>query len=202
MVIHDNTYSRVVAWLKILLPLLALVLLSTLFLVARTINPAQNIPFADVDVDELAREQRISAPRLSSVSQDGSAISLAADTARPDPGNPARMSGTGIRAGIDLPNGGRIDVVSEFAQIDTNTGLAKLNDTVVITTSDGYVLRTDAVEMSLQETGVRSDSPTTVSAPIGTLSADRFTLTGDGKESRPYVLVFKGRVKLIYDPSE
>ncbi len=53
MATYDNTYSRVVAWLKILLPLLALAILSTLFLVARTIDPAQNIPYADVDIDEL-----------------------------------------------------------------------------------------------------------------------------------------------------
>jgi len=63
----DNTYSRVVAWLRIALPLLALAILSTLFLLARTIDPAQNLPYADIDIDELTREQRIGNPQFAAV---------------------------------------------------------------------------------------------------------------------------------------
>ena len=52
-----NTYSTVVSWAKIILPLVALGLLSTLFLFSRTPDPNRAIPFAAVDVEELAREQ-------------------------------------------------------------------------------------------------------------------------------------------------
>jgi lipopolysaccharide export system protein LptC len=55
-------YSRLVAWLKIILPLIALGILATLFLVSRTIDPSQTIPYADVDVQDLARNQRVGAP--------------------------------------------------------------------------------------------------------------------------------------------
>jgi len=79
--LDDNTYSRVVAWAKVLLPLLALALLSTLFLVARTVDPAQKLPFADIDVDAIAREQRIGAPKFNGVTKEGTAISLSADSA-------------------------------------------------------------------------------------------------------------------------
>ena len=62
MAVADNTYSRVVGWLKILLPLGALALLSTLFLFARGIAPVGEIPYAELE--EIAREARISDPRL------------------------------------------------------------------------------------------------------------------------------------------
>ncbi len=65
MATYDNTYSRVVAWLKVLLPVIALVLLSTMFLISRTIDPSRAIPFANVDVEGMVRDQRISAPAFS-----------------------------------------------------------------------------------------------------------------------------------------
>jgi len=79
------TYSRVVAWLKVIFPLSALALLSTLFLFARSIDPEQSIPFADVDVKELAREPRITAPEFSGMTADGAAITISAATAKTDP---------------------------------------------------------------------------------------------------------------------
>lgn len=202
MAAADNTYSRVIAWLKILLPLLALGVLSTLFLVARAIDPAQELPFADINVDELATEQRIGQPNYSSVTRDGAAISLSADTARPDPDNPERLSGDSIRAGIDLANGGRVDIVAEMMQIDNSVGIASLGNGVTVSTSDGYTLRTDTVEIALDATRVTSSTATVVDSPIGRLSADSFRLTAENTGNRPYVLVFKGSVKLVYVPNE
>lgn len=202
MVVPDNAYSRVIAWLKILLPLLALGVLSTLFLVARTVDPAQNLPFAEVDVEGIAREQRIGGPQFSSVTDDGSAISLSAKSARPDPENTERVSGTGVNAGIDLPGGGRIDVVATEMELDNRTGSATLSDGVTITTSDGYVMQTQQVQIALDATRVVSQTRTTVEAPIGSLSADSFELSKRAENDQPYVLVFKGHVKLLYVPKE
>ena len=202
MATYDNTYSRVVAWMKIILPLLALAILSTLFLVARTIDPAQNLPFADVDVDELAREQRIGQPDYSSVTADGAAISLSAESARPDPNDPNRIDGTAIRAAIDMPGGGRIDIDSQRMQIDNTAGLAKLRDGVVVRSDDGITLTSETLDIALDSTRFESDTPVRLEGPAGTLTADRFQLTGNGSASQPYVLVFKGHVKLIYDLNE
>ena len=198
----DNTYSRVVAWLKILLPLIALGILSTMFLVARAVVPAQDLPFADVDVKELAEEQRIGQPNYSTVTDDGAAISVSARYARPDPDNPQRMTGTKIRADIDLPSGTRLMIAADRMVIDNSAGIAKLDDDVVVTTSDGYVIRTDGIEISLDATRVTSDSETTVLTPVGTLSADSFVLSKPAATDLNYVLVFNGHVKLLYDPNE
>ena len=55
-------WSRLVAALKVLLPLAALAILSTLFLVSNRINPEDALPYADVDVEARLREPRITAP--------------------------------------------------------------------------------------------------------------------------------------------
>ncbi len=198
----DNTYSRFVAWMKILLPLLALALLSTLFLVARTIDPAQNLPFADIDVDDLAREQRIGRPNYSGTTADGAAISLAAESARPDPEDPKRITGAGVRAAIDLPSGDRVEIAANAMRLDTAARVITLSDGVVVETSDGYTLRTAAIDVAMDRTRVEATAPAEVDGPLGRLAAGRFVLTGGGTDRRPYVLVFKSGVKLVYDPNE
>ncbi len=202
MIVHDNTYSRAVAWLKILLPLLALAILSTLFLVARTVTPAQDLPFADVDIEELASEQGIGKPNYAGVTGDGAAIALTAESAMPDPDNPERLTGTGIRAGIERPGGTRIDVTAATMLLDHSARVAGLGGGVEIETTDGYKLRTKSIEFALETTHVSSNHHTTLTGPLGRVSAESFVLTDENRGLRPYVLVFKGSVKLIYDPEQ
>ena len=57
-----DRYSRMVTFLKVLLPLAALALLSTLFLISRGINTKATIPFAAHEIEERMRGQQITAP--------------------------------------------------------------------------------------------------------------------------------------------
>ena len=81
-------HSRLVGWLKVVLPLAALAILSTLFLLADLIDPTAAIPYAEVDVEDLARDPRWGRteetygedPHL--VSQMGAAAMVAVPTTR------------------------------------------------------------------------------------------------------------------------
>ena len=121
MALSDTAYSRLVALLKVVLPLTALAILSTLFLLARTPNIERTIPYADVDIDALAREPRISAPDFSGVATDGTGLQVTALSARPDPTNPARFRAEGIEAQIDTPDGERIRLSAVAAEVDTES---------------------------------------------------------------------------------
>ena len=202
MAIDDSTHSRVVAFLKIVLPLTALALLSTLFLVARAVDPAQKLPFADVDVDEIARKQRIGKPNFSGVTSDGTAIALSAETALPETDDPKNVTGETVQADIDLPNGENIVISAGRMKVNYSKAEVALLDTVEIVSASGYKMRTEKIEMALDTTSIRSDTPTTLSGAIGQLSADRFALTAKDESNTNYVLVFKGSVKLIYKPGE
>ncbi|KKK72711.1 hypothetical protein LCGC14_2901140, partial [marine sediment metagenome] len=87
---HDNSYSRLVAWLKVALPLLALAILSTVFLVAERRGTRNEIPYSRGEIDEILREQRIRNPNYAGVTKDGSAVAFSADSARPE-----AVTGTG-----------------------------------------------------------------------------------------------------------
>ncbi len=146
---------RVVAWLKIILPLLALAILSTLFLVARTIDPAKNIPYADVDIEELTREQRIGNPNYSGVTADGTAIRLKARQAKPDPMAADRIIGTDIDATLDLPDGTSYDVTVRQPGTRQHPATAPgWRRGVLITSGDEIEIRTEALELALETTRV------------------------------------------------
>lgn len=195
----DNTYSRIIGWLKIALPLLALAILSTLFLVARNVDPAQQLPFADVDVEELAREQRIGAPNFTGMTPDGAAIALSAVSAGPDLDQDGRMTGESVRAAIDLPNGERIDIAAGAMELNYEAGTAQLMSVVEIVSDAGYSLRTARLQIALDRTRVASDTPAIFSHPLGELTADSFELRSKPDDDS-FTLDFKGDVKLVYTP--
>jgi len=198
MALPDNTYSRVVTLLKIVFPLLALAGLSSLFLVARPIDPAQSIPYADVDIDQLTREQRIGGPEFSGVAANGAAYTLTAARAWPDPTEPGSLAGEDFAAAIDLPSGMGIDVTSGGAVLHNATQTAGLLDGVLIETTDGYRLEAQDLSFAFSDMRVQSDTPIVATGPGLSLEAGTFALTGDGTRDAPYLLVFKKGVKLLY----
>lgn len=194
----DNAYSRLVAGLKILLPLAALGVLATLFLFQQHIDPSRAIPFATVDVEALARDAGIGAPTYAGVTEDGTAVTLTAATARPDPADPRRLSAQEIAAVLESPDGARTDVTAAAGRIDGPGDLLELSGGVTIVTSTGYRLTTERLQAALDRTHVRSDTPVAAEGPPGRIAAGGMELTE--AEGGGYELVFTGGVKLLYDP--
>lgn len=200
MATYDNTYSRVVAWLKVLLPVIALVLLSTMFLISRTIDPSRAIPFANVDVDGMVRDQRISGPAFSGVTKDGAALSFQAETARPLPDRTDGLSAERLTAQIDTPDGARVDIEAADALIDGGANLLSLSGGVVVTTSTHYRIEAERLTSQMDRAVLESDGPVTATGPLGTLEAGSARVAPVEQDASTYLLVFKDGVKLVYVP--
>lgn len=192
----DNAYSRFVQVAKVALPLLALSLLSTLFLFSRNIDPEDAIPFAEIDVEQIAQEQSLAAPRFSGVTSDGSTISVTAEQARPDLTNPRRMTASNVAADILTTGGTQILVLSDTALYDGDSNMLELSGRVRLNTSTGFELQTDALQADLGVTRLTAPGPVKGFGPGGTLDAGSMELTG---VSGMQLLHFKNGVKLIYD---
>ncbi|MGB3178044.1 MAG: LPS export ABC transporter periplasmic protein LptC [Albidovulum sp.] len=200
MAVEGNIHSRLVFWLKITLPLLALALLSTLFLVSRQIDTDDALPYARVDVQALARDPRLTAPEFSAVTSDGASISFSAATARPETGQSAHAEADALVAAYDTPDGLRIDLSASQGRIDTVAGLMTLTGDVTIVTSSGYKIETARLDTALDRTNLSSDGAVTVDAPYGKIVAGHMQLSHEDAEIPGYVLVFNNGVKLVYEP--
>ena len=197
---YDNFHSTAVAWLKVLLPLAALGILSTLFLVSRTVNPEDAIPFATVDVEDRIREPRVTAPAWAGMTEDGSALTIAAAEARPADAAGADANATALRAVLDMPGGGRAELQAAAGRLDLATDRLVVEGGVVVTTSTGYTFRTAALDAALDRTGLTAPGAIEGDGPGGHLTAGSMELTASA-DAR-YVMVFKNGVRLLYQPAD
>ena len=195
----DNTYSQVVAWMKIILPMLALGLLSTLFLISRTIDPTQSAPFARIDLEQRAQDQGATKPSFSGVTQQGDEILFTADTIRPEYDEPETLLVENIMARMALFDGTVVNITSLHAQMNLNNLTAHLEGRVHIITSTGYVVATDRLDTRLDEIHAESRGPISAEGSIGSIKAGRMLLQNNNESKEPE-LVFTGGVELIYHP--
>lgn len=194
-----DAHTRTVTWLKVLLPLAALAILSTLFLVADQINPEDALPFAEVDVEELAREPRMTLPSYAGTTADGAALSLTAEAALPGTADRAAEA-LNVRVELATPDGAWTELRAASAVLDTVGRKLVLSGGVSLTTSQGYNMETPDVVANLDQSGLEATAGVRAEAPAGTLTANTMSLRQDNQTRNDYLMVFKGDVRLVYLP--
>lgn len=199
----DNLHSRLVLGLKIVLPIAALVLLSTLFLLSRSIRPEDAIPYADVDVQDRIRTPRLIGPDFAGMTADGAALSLKAAEVTMGPGDSTTPGAIRDLVGLlETPDGARTDLTAREARLDQPAQRFVLGGGVTIANSTGYRIETEGISVALDRTSLDSLGPITATGPAGTFTAGALHLgLADGNPSA-YVLVFKEGVQMIYLPGK
>lgn len=201
MIMSRETIGKIV---RLGLPLSALILLSMVFLVARSIDPNQAAGVAELDATQITREPRISAARFAGVSQDRTALTISAQSvqsATPRIGEDALdLSFLRPTGAMSFPNGSSAQFHAETAHLDASGGVLRAQGPVTLENSDGFRLRLGSVEALLDRTRLSSDGGVQGQAPAGDIRADALELTRSGGPDGGYLLAFTGNVRLIYRP--
>lgn len=201
MAFGDHLYTRMVRGLKVLLPLIALFLLSTMFLLSRKVDPTAALAQKDDGFRKRVAEQQLSGPRYTGNTGNGNAIVVTAKTARPDPDIEGKAYGQVVKAVIDTDNGGTMTVLADTGIIDEANDLAVLSGNVHILTSDGYDFRTSQLTSLISKIEGESAGKVNGFGPPGTLTAGKMFVTSDETTGSVH-LNFKDGVHLIYDPKD
>lgn len=194
-----DRYTRLVAWLKVVLPLTALAILSTLFLLSRVIDPEAVIPFAEKEIQDRLREQQVTGPYYTGVTADGDEISFRAESLKTPLGGTGGNRASDIAVTVGLKGGTEIDLTARQGLFDLGRDLVNLEGEIVITTSTGYRITSDHLQARVSQIDLHSPGPVAATGPLGRLNAGQMTLSS-GPEDTPAHLVFTNRVKLIYTP--
>lgn len=200
MTSDTNFHTWVVGWLKIILPMGALALLSTLFLFARSpANQSQELPIAQIEA--IAEEQKITAPQFSGVADDGSVIAIRANTAKPDAQAANTMLIENLSMNVDAPDGTTLSITSGTSVLDSATQTARLNGLSRVTTSSGYTMETNGISANLKTGEIVSDGRLAIQAPFGDMTAGqvRIVVSEDGTGQQ---MLFTQGVRLLYTPEE
>jgi lipopolysaccharide export system protein LptC len=190
-------HSQLVGWGKIILPLCALALLSTLFLFARGTSEITDIDLSEVA--EIAREQRVSAPAFSGVTDDGAVIFVNATSAKPDTMRPDTVTAQDMRLRMDNADGSFLEVNAVSGEVDGRAEIAQFLGLARIETSNGYALETNGLLAELATGTITSDGLLEIHAPFGELTAGKVTFqTARADEGQQ--MLFTNGVRLLYKP--
>jgi lipopolysaccharide export system protein LptC len=193
----DNLHSRLVNVLKVVLPLLALGILSSLFLLSGQIDPEDAIPYAEVDVADRLRQPRMTDAGFAGVTADGASLTLNAAEARPsaDGGAAKIVLGT-----LETPDGGKTELAATAVQMNMAAKMIELSDGVEMRSSSGYVIAAPGMGVATDRTFAQSRGQVSAVGPMGQLTADQMELSAQDGVPDSYVLVFNGKVRLLYQP--
>ncbi len=193
-------HSRMVQFLKVALPLVAIGMLSTVFLLSRSIQTNVSVPFSQQDIDERLAEQVVTQPDYRGTTRKGEDVQIEATRATQGTEGEAPTAAE-FRGRLGLLSGGVITLDSNSGMIRPDKNTATFVGDVVITTTDGIVVTTDLLNTALDE--IRGDTPGQVDGTgiIGDFTAGRMTF-GTEKKDGPVHIIFTDGVKLVYEPQK
>lgn len=191
----SDSHTQMVTLLKLFLPLVALAILSSLFIFSRVIDPEAGIPYASVDVADRLREPKVTDAQYSGMTDDGSAISISVAVVVPNGTNGG--SAKQVLARITSKQGDLTEVQATDLAYSQNA--AALTGGVVMRNS-GFDLKTEAMDVLTDRLSLTSRGEVTGTGPLGNLTAGKMRLSVSDDMTGDHLLVFNSGVHLIYQP--
>ncbi len=195
--------SRIV---RLVLPLGALALLSTVFLFSQNIDPQRAVELSDLDIEELTREPRVGTARFAGVTSDDTSMTIMAKSVRSaaelTEGAPILLRLEAPQGNLEFPSGRIAAFRGDEGQIDQAADVMLLRGDVVLETSDGYLARMPELRAALESTLVQGFGGIEAEGPAGELTADSLEIRRVPGDAGGYLLAFKGNVRLIYVPDD
>lgn len=189
-------YSRFVALMKVLLPLLAFVpmVLVAAWPYLNTEDGRFRIGFTALKARDAASPRMIN-PRYVGIDKDHRPFSVTADLASDDSGTASIISLEMPKADITLDDGTWLVVTSEAGVYSRDAQNLALAGEVTLYHDSGYEIRTAAAEVDLAAGSASGSEPVAGHGPFGDLRSEGFRLRDKGK-----VIVFTGKARLSLSP--
>ena len=193
----DDGYSALVAWLKTLLPIVALGLLSTIFLFSGRVDVTQSLPYTEHNIAEIVREQRITRPYFTGIASNGTEIALSAAYASPQIENAHILEITDLSVVLRSTSDRMVQVTAGRGALDSATQTAQISTNVHIAALPDFWVTTQALDMNLNQGVVSAKGGFQGVTSLGAITAGEMHLqmTADDQQ-----IVFLNDVRLLYSP--
>ena len=194
-----EVYSRWVGILKIVLPLIAVGLLSTVFLVQKEDTFEGGLVFSKIDMATLGDGLTISNPRFSGITTGGDTFTLAAARAIPDSSKPKVVEMTELAADLSYADGTIVNATAAQGiaripeqKLDLNGGFEALSN-------NDYTFRSTGGQLDLRSGDFESFGTVRMTGPGQVLEAGRLRIATDAADGRR-LFHFENGVHLTYTP--
>ena len=195
-----DRYSTVVRVLQWVFPILALILIASVFVLSNSRKILDGKITLPPGIESLATGQRITNPHFSGVTNSGDAFTISADSALPDGPSPKKIQLDNPSTAIDFKDGRQMYAQAGSGTLDLNDSQATLDGNVSIRTTSQVEAQTTGVVINFETGNANSLGPVSAEGPMGSITAGGFVLTQNLDRNPPgrAVLVFNNGVKLIY----
>ena len=192
-----DSYSAFVVWVKTLLPIVALSMLSTIFLFSGKVDVTQSIPYAKFNIAEIIREQRITKPYFSGVSNNGTEIILSAAYASSDIQNADILNITELSIVLTPSNAKMVRITAGLGTLNSASQKAVVSGDVHLTAIPGFWLKTNNLTVDLKESIVTANNVFQGITSLGTINAGKIIVQMVNNDQQ---IIFTNGVRLIYYP--
>ncbi|TRD22630.1 LPS export ABC transporter periplasmic protein LptC [Palleronia caenipelagi] len=194
----DNRHSRWVARLKILFPLIAVILLSTMFLFSDKRDQGSSLPFSEIEIDRILTEGRVAKPSYTGVGSNGAAINLSAAEAWPNAEGPYTIEANEIAGEWDGVSGNPIALTAKTGRLLERQNQLRLTGGVLVRDSHGYLIEGETLLVDLTTLDLTSDQDIIGFGPPGRIDAGGLKVTR--VQGTPLV-IFTNGVRVLYQPA-
>jgi len=189
-------HGRIVAFLKIALPLLAVGLVVTMVVYSILYRPDKTLAISYSDVDREQGEVVMIAPRFVGADKNNEPFEVVASKARQDPNDSALVELDRVDAKLVLNEGAHLRLIAGRGVLDTNNQLLRLTAPIELTSSEGYSVQTDEARADLKNGTLTGQTPIDAYGPFGVIHADGFQANRDAG-----TIDFVGHVTIHVTPS-
>ncbi len=187
-------HSSRVRFLRRVLPILALVILSIAGLVA-WLDPFRIVRDFPVDVMKLSIQGNklvMDAPKLSGFTKDGRGYNITATAAAQDLTKTNMIELDGIKANFALTNNGTTELTAVKGVYDAKGDIVRLTEGIVIRSTAGYEGKLQDATIEVKRGTVTTDSPVDITFNNGSIRADKMQVFENGARA-----IFEGGVTMF-----
>ena len=192
-----DSYSAFVIWVKTLLPIVALGMLSTIFLFSGKVDVTQSLPYAKFNIAEIIREQRITKPYFSGVSNNGTEVIISAAYASSDEKNVDVLNITELSVVLTSQNAKTIRITADRGTLNSALQKAVISEDVHLTATSGFWLKTDNLTVNLKQGVATAKNVFQGVTRLGTIDAGKVVVQMIAEDQK---IIFTNGVRLIYNP--
>lgn len=199
---RPEVHSRVVTILKLGLPLVALALVASVFLVQTDDRLGGTITFSDADVDQLGNGLRLTNSVFTGTTSSGDRFRFSAATVIPDAAPPKRATITRLDGTLELLEGPTVTLVADTGDLDIETQRLDIAGNVRIATSDGYELVSDKATIDFVSGSFVAGDEVLARGALGEITSGNLHVTPAAATGEARRFSFSHGVRVVYDPRE
>ena len=200
MASDPGLHSRVVGVLKVGLPLVALGLLASIFLVQTDDTLGGGLVFSRGDIDALGDGLRITNPTFTGTTAGQDRFRFTAALVEPDAAPPERARITTLAGEVALHNGPVVELEADTGDLHIPTERLDLAGNVRIRTSEGYRMNSEQATLDLQAGSLVAGNAVETTGPLGRIDSGSLTVEPAAESGEARRFSFGNGVRLVYDP--